>query len=259
MPRGAKGLRMNSGPLLFLGLFATMACSWTGFVLAPQMQLGGLTQTNTVPVGDAVPQTYPLAQPGEAHAGAEIYRANGCAACHTEMVRPRDLGSDLERNWGVRRSLAEDYLFEQPVMLGSQRIGPDLANFGRRSDTNGIYLRLYHPALITRGSVMPPYRFLFQTRKIGLFPSPDALVLPDQDAPPAGSEIVPRPQARALAAYLLSLRQDGYLFEAPPPPSPKTKAIPTNAIATNAIPTNALGTNALATNAVPAAVTAAAK
>jgi cytochrome c oxidase cbb3-type subunit 2 len=227
---------MNSGPLLFLGLFATMACSWTGFILAPQLQLGGLTQTNTVVVGDALAQTYPLPMPGEAHAGAEIYRANGCAACHTEMVRPPDLGSDLQRHWGARRSLAEDYLFEQPVMLGSQRIGPDLANFGRRSDTNGIYLRLYDPGLITRGSVMPPYRFLFETRKIVLFPSPEALVLPDQDAPPAGFEIVPRPPARALAAYLLNLRQDGYLFAAPPPPLPKTNAVPTNAIPTNAVP-----------------------
>jgi cytochrome c oxidase cbb3-type subunit 2 len=232
---------MNSGPLLFVGLLATMACSWTGFVLAPQLQLGDLTQTNTVPVGDAVPQIYPLAQAGTAHQGAEIYRANGCAACHTEMVRPLDLGSDLHRGWGARRSLAEDYLFEQPVMLGTQRVGPDLANFGRLADTNGIFLgriflRLYDPRLITPGSVMPPYRFLFETRKIGLFPSRDAIVLHDQDAPPPGYEIVPRPQARALAAYLVNLRQDGYLFEAPPPPQPKTNAVSTNEVPTNAAP-----------------------
>lgn len=213
-----------------------MACSWTGFVLGPQLQLGGLSETNTVVVGDALPQTYPLPQPGQAHAGAEVYRANGCAACHTEMVRPPDLGSDIQRNWGARRSLAQDYLFALPVMLGSQRIGPDLSNFGRRSDTNGIFRRLYDPALITPGTVMPPYRFLFETRKIGLFPSPEALVLPPQDAPAPGYEIVPRPQARALAAYLLSLHQDGYLFEAPPPPLPKTNAIATNAVPAAAKP-----------------------
>jgi cytochrome c oxidase cbb3-type subunit II len=231
---------MNSGPLIFLGLFATMACSWTGFVLAPQLQLGGLTQTDTVAVGDALSQTYPLPQPGEARAGAEVYRANNCAACHTQMVRPPDLGPDIQHNWGARRSLAEDYLFEQPVMLGSQRIGPDLANFGRLADTNGIYLRLYDPRLVTAGSIMPPCRFLFETRKIGLFPATDAIVLPDQDAPPPGYEVVPRPQARALAAYLLSLRQDGYLFDAPPPASmlskTKTNAVPTNAVPPAATP-----------------------
>ena len=225
---------MNSGPLLFLGLFATMACSWTGFFLAPQLQLGGLSQTNTVVVGDALSLTYPLAQPGEAHAGAEIYRANGCAACHTQMVRPDDLGSDLQRGWGRRRSLAEDYLFEQPVMLGSQRVGPDLANFGRLMNTNNnneIYKRLYDPRSLTPGTVMPPYRFLFETRKIGFFPSTNALVLPEQDAPPPGYEIVPRPAAKALAAYLLNLRQEGYLYEAPPPQLmwPKTNAVATNA------------------------------
>jgi len=233
--RGAKGARMNSGPMLFLGLFATMACSWTSFVLGPQLQLGGLSQTNTVVLGDAVSQTYPLAQPGQAAAGAEVYRANGCAACHTEMVRSKDLGSDLARGWGLRRSLAEDYLFERPVMLGSQRVGPDLANYGRFADVNGILLHLYAPQFVTAGSVMPPYRFLFEPRKIGLFPSRDAMVLPEQIAPPAGCEVVPRPQARALAAYLLSLRQDNYLFEAPPPMS-KTKTVSTNAAPTNAAP-----------------------
>jgi len=35
-------------------------------------------------------------------------------------------GPDIARGWGKRRSVAEDFLFDQPVMLGSQRIGPDL-------------------------------------------------------------------------------------------------------------------------------------
>jgi len=233
---------MNSGPMLFLGLFATMACSWTGFILAPQLQLGDLTQTNTVVVGDALSQTYPVAVPGVAHAGAEVYRANGCAACHTQLVRPNDLGSDLQRGWGRRRSLAEDYLFEQPVMLGSLRVGPDLANFGRLMDTNNnneIYKRFFDPRSITPGSVMPPYRYLFETRKIGLFPSTNAFVPPEKFAPPAGYEIVPRPEARALAAYLLSLHQDAYLYEAPPPQSlwpKKTNAVPTNAVPAAAKP-----------------------
>jgi cytochrome c oxidase cbb3-type subunit 2 len=225
---------MNSGPVLFLGLFATMACSWTGFILAPQLQLGDLTQRETVVVGDALSRTYPVAVPGQAHAGSEVYRVNGCASCHTEMVRPDDLASDIRRGWGQRRSLAEDYLFEQPVMLGSLRIGPDLANYGRRADTNsndGLYLHLYDPRMVTEHSIMPPFRYLFETHKIGLFPSTNAFVPPDRDAAPPGYEIIPRPEARALAAYLLSLHQDSYLYEAPPPRSlwPKTNAVKTNA------------------------------
>jgi cytochrome c oxidase cbb3-type subunit II len=226
----AKGSQMNNGPLLFLGLFAAMACSWLGFVMEPQVQIGNLPQTNTVVVGDAISQTYPLPPSGDAHQGAEVYRANGCAACHTQMVRPQALGPDISHGWGTRRSVAEDYLFDQPVLLGSQRIGPDLSNFGRRSDINGILIRLYNPRIPVPSSVMPSYRFLFETRQIEGAPSTNALVLPEQSAPPSGYEIVPRPEARALAAYLLSLRQDGYLYEAPPPPLPKTNSVPAAAV-----------------------------
>ncbi|HEY3915958.1 MAG TPA: cbb3-type cytochrome c oxidase subunit II [Verrucomicrobiae bacterium] len=218
MARQTKGGQMNSGPLLFLGLFAAMVVSWFGFIVGPQMQIGNLPQTNTVVVGDALPQTYPVAMSGEAHQGELVYRANDCAACHTQMVRPADLGPDIAQGWGARRSVGDDYLFAQPVMLGSQRIGPDLANYGSRSDLTGILLRLYDPRILVPGSIMPSYRFLFEMRKIGSAPSPEALTIPDKFAPEAGYEVIPTPRARSLAAYLLSLRQDGYLYEVPPAP-----------------------------------------
>ena len=62
---------------------------------------------------------------------------------------------------------------------------------------------------------MPPYRFLFEQRKIKDRPSPEALVLPGELAPPPGYEIIPRPEALALVAYLTSLRADAPLFTAP--------------------------------------------
>ncbi len=240
---------MNSGPALFLGLFLAMAISWLAFVLEPQMQIGNLQQTNTVAVG-ALPVDYPFNMPGDAHAGAEVYRANGCAACHTQQVRPNADGNDLARGWGKRRSVAEDYLYDQPVMLGSQRIGPDLANAGLRMDAGSILVRLYNPrALLGNGaSIMPPYPYLFERRKIGGIPSPDALQLPPDFAPPSGYEIVPRPQARALAAYVMNLRQDGYLFEVPPP------EVKTNAPAARSS-TNAAQTNAAPASAAPPAAT----
>ncbi len=235
---------MNSGPLLFLGLLVTMACSWLSFVMGPQLQIGDMRPTTNIVVG-ASGQIYPHAEPGVAHQGAEIYRANGCAACHTQQVRPRDLGSDIDRGWGERRSTGYDYLFDQPVLLGSQRVGPDLANAGRRMDIAAILLHLYEPRDITPGSIMPPFPFLFEKRKIQGAPSADALRLPTPTAPPPGYEIVPRPAALELAAYVASLHQDGYLFEAPPPlpppgqtNTPATAAAPTNSPATNAAPTN---------------------
>ena len=178
-------------------------------------------------------QTYPNAEPGLAHQGAEVYRANGCDACHTQQVRPRNLGSDISRGWGVRRSTGYDYLYDDPVLLGSQRVGPDLANAGRRMDAATVLLRLYEPRAITAHSVMPPFPFLFDKREIKGAPSPDALKLSAPYTPPPGYEIVPSAHARALAAYITSLHQDGYLFEAPPPPQPAGKTSAPGKVATN--------------------------
>jgi hypothetical protein len=84
---------------------------------------------------------------------------------------------------------------------------------------------------------MPPYRYLFEKRKIGGQPAPDALKLTGDLAPETGYEIVPKPAARTLVAYLLSLRAEAPLFEAPFTP-PARKSADTNAPAvTNAAPT----------------------
>jgi cytochrome c oxidase cbb3-type subunit 2 len=219
---------MNNGPFLFLGLFASMAVSWLTFVLGPQLQIGNLEPAQTVA---PLPVVYPNNAPGEARQGAEVYRAHGCVYCHTEQVRPNALGSDIAHGWGRRRSVARDYIFEQTVMLGTQRIGPDLANAGARMDATAVLLRLYDPRIFEAHTVMPPYRYLFEVRKIGRAPSADALVAPPKFAAPDGYEIVPRPAAHALAAYIANLRQEPYLFEAPPPPSANSAS--TNAVATD--------------------------
>ncbi|MGA2540192.1 MAG: cbb3-type cytochrome c oxidase subunit II [Verrucomicrobiota bacterium] len=220
---------MNNGPMLFLGLFAAMAISWVTFVLGPQAQMGNLQQARTVG-GVAAP--YPNNSPGLARQGAEVYRACGCVYCHTEQVRPKELGSDLAHGWGIRRSVAHDYIYDATVMLGTQRVGPDLANAGLRMDAMAVLVRLWDPRTINHldavHSIMPAYKYLFEVRKIGRTPSPEALGV----AAPQGYEIVPRPAAWALAAYVANLRQEPYLFEAPPPPgsiSTNTPAGGTNA------------------------------
>src|SRR5258707_10575580 len=73
---------MNYGPLVFLAAFFALASSWFGLVLIPQMQVGHLQQTNTIPAQE----TYPLARPGLARQGLEVYRANGCAYCHSQQI-----------------------------------------------------------------------------------------------------------------------------------------------------------------------------
>jgi len=91
-----------------------------------------------------------------------------------------------------------------------------LADVGARlGNADWQLLHLYTPQSVVKGSVMPPFRFLFETRKIAGAPSPDALHLPEELAPPAGFEVVPTDDAKNLAAYLLSLRADVPLYDAP--------------------------------------------
>jgi cytochrome c oxidase cbb3-type subunit 2 len=292
---------MNYGPIIFLAAFFALSTSWFGFVLTPQMQVGQMQQTNTV----GVAASYPVARPGLARKGLDVYRANGCAACHSQQIgqtatlcdvllteagtnhvalvqalsrlNPKlDIGTDakawlaglpkavvqgvskeaaetaikeasvggakaqlwiapqgpdIARGWGKRRTVAEDFLYDYPVMLGSQRVGPDLADVGaRRPDINWQLIHLYAPRFEVKNSTMPPFRFLFEKRKISGAPSPEAIPVP-QEFVPKGYEIVPKEEAIALAAYLTSLRAEAPIFPTPmsvpaPPPPPAATNVP---------------------------------
>src|SRR6185436_7983881 len=152
---------------------------------------------------------------------------NGGARAQAVLV---NLGPDIQRGWGRRVTVTQDYLADYPVQLGNSRIGPDLANYGARSPgLPAILEHLYAPQKTAPGSMMPPYRFLFTKRKLREGE-------PAQGAPSAGSgqgvepgyEIIPKPEAEALAAYLMSLRADVQLKEAPVPNPPTATPPGTN-------------------------------
>jgi cbb3-type cytochrome oxidase cytochrome c subunit len=267
---------MKNGFVIFLATFVLLVISWTAFVLKPQLQLGGAKQVAVLNSSDV----YPINRPGEANQGLQVYRANGCAACHTEQVQQTGVvcdvilsapgknpmavsnllstlklrglteqeaeaasgkitaaggkvethiiatGVDIARGWGLRHSVAEDFLYDDVVQLGSIRVGPDLAGVAARlPDANWQLLHLYSPQSVVKDSVMPPFRYLFVTQKIGDAPSPDALNLPPAFAPAVGYEVVPTDDAKKLVAYLLSLHADVPLYDAPfTPPQISTNA-----------------------------------
>src|SRR5215469_2122701 len=75
---------MKFGPLVFLAAFFALSVSWCGLVLTPQIQLGRAVQaTNAVAKNDL----YPQERPGAARQGLQVYRANGCAYCHSQQVQ----------------------------------------------------------------------------------------------------------------------------------------------------------------------------
>ncbi len=233
---------MNSAPFVFFGILLGLVGSWWAMIVAPDLQIGGASTVIMKQSG----QHYPPVRPGEALQGAEVYRAQGCNTCHSQVVRPEGFGYDIALGWGPRRTVAEDYLRDDPVMPGTVRVGPDLSNIGVRMGAGDSNVQpamvkyqlkhLYRPRLVVSNSVMPAYPYLFEKRRMEGPPSPLALKLEGDLAPEPGYEIVPRPAARALVAYLLSLNSSASLAEAPVPPPP------TNAVAQ-------------ATNAPPAATT----
>lgn len=142
--------------------------------------------------------------------GLEVYLSEGCVYCHTQQVRP--LPQDT-LHYG-RASVADDYarlaptdLWRQtPRVLGSERTGPDLSGVGTRQPSAvWQYLHLYQPRAVTAGSIMPSFPWLFVVKDTA--ESGDVLVpLPPAVAPKRGV-VVPGRKAKALVAYLLSLRQ----------------------------------------------------
>jgi cbb3-type cytochrome oxidase cytochrome c subunit len=113
---------------LFLGIFGTFAFSWVGLTFIPNYQIGHLDPQTDEEGADA----YPMPKSGMAERGCKIYVANGCVYCHSQQVRADYAASDIERKWGDRRSAPRDYIFDRPVLLGIARMGPDLANVGKR-------------------------------------------------------------------------------------------------------------------------------
>ncbi len=75
------------------------------------------------------------------------------------------------------------------------------------------HLHLYSPRIINLDSNMPPFRFLYQKRRISGQRSVDALNLSGDDAPPTGFEVIPTYDAKCLVAYLMSLDQSHTLKE----------------------------------------------
>lgn len=199
---------MNRAPLIFLGIFFVIAFSWTGIVLTNHLSYADLQPVFNEDEG----QSYPQALPGDALRGKEVYRDLGCIYCHTQQVRQPGFGNDIERGWGERGSVARDYVHEKRVYLGSMRTGPDLRNVGARFAGSGgrdwHIQHFYNPDLIAKGSIMPPFRFLFETREIIGEPSARAVQskLPAKDQPPAGHEIVLTQRGEDLIAYLLALK-----------------------------------------------------
>lgn len=204
---------MKNIVLLFLGILFTIAFSFTGIVWMSNYQYGKLKPVAIAEGEDK----FPREPSGIAQQGKKIYEEYGCLYCHSQQVRRKGFGADFARGWGDRQTVARDYIYQKRVVLGTMRTGPDLTNVGERlTDVTWHYLHLYDPQLTVRGSLMPPFRYLFREQKIMGEKSPNALKFPHDYpyAPKEGYEVVPTQRAEKLVEYLLSLKLNYELPEA---------------------------------------------
>lgn len=151
--------------------------------------------------------------------GRHVYIEQGCLYCHSQQPRSADQAPDDERGWG-RASVASDYAYDHPHLMGTMRTGPDLFNVGARLPSRDWQLtHLYQPRAISKWSIMPAYPYLFE-KKAQAAPGDVVVKLPPGYAPKDGV-IVATPDAIDLVAYLQGLnrtmpieahavRDDGY-------------------------------------------------
>lgn len=172
--------------------------------------IGGLTQIVPLFFQDVTTQPVEGMKPRPALEleGRDVYIANGCVGCHSQMIRP--FRAETER-YG-HYSVAGESVWDHPFLWGSKRTGPDLARVGGRYSDDWHRAHLNNPRDLVPESIMPAYPFLANTRIDGTLTGKKMAVLrslgvPYTDADIAGaSEAVKgKTEMDALVAYLQGL------------------------------------------------------
>ncbi len=134
--------------------------------------------------------------------GRDIYVAEGCYNCHSQMIRP--MVAETKR-YG-EYSKPGEFVYDHPFQWGSRRIGPDLAREGGKQSDSWHVLHFEEPNVWSPGSIMPPYPFLMDKKadfkSIPARVNAIKLLHPGDenfDGYPTGDEAVAHAEAQALA------------------------------------------------------------
>ena len=129
-----------------------------GILIFIVVSFAGLAEIVPLLVGTQVNQPIEGVQPLEALAleGRDVYIANGCSVCHTQMIRP--LRAEVER-YG-HYSVAGESVYDHPFLFGSKRTGPDLARVGARYSDEWHRIHLNNPRDVVPESNMPAFPWL---------------------------------------------------------------------------------------------------
>ena len=140
--------------------------------------------------------------------GRDIYIREGCAGCHSQMIRP--LRAEVER-YG-HYSVAGESVYDYPFLWGSKRTGPDLARVGGRYSDDWHRAHLINPRDLVPQSIMPAYPFLAENTLDGKLTARKMTTLrflgvpyTDEDIANAKDAVKGRTELDALVAYLQGL------------------------------------------------------
>lgn len=88
--------------------------------------------------------------------GRDIYIAEGCYNCHSQMIRP--FRHETLRYGEYSR--AEEFRYDHPFQWGSKRTGPDVHRVGGKYPNLWHYQHMMDPRSTSQGSNMPIFSFL---------------------------------------------------------------------------------------------------
>ncbi|MFC3415519.1 cytochrome-c oxidase, cbb3-type subunit I [Algoriphagus hitonicola] len=161
--------------------------------------------------------------------GRDLYIANGCVGCHSQMIRPFRFETERYGEY----SKAGEFVYDRPFLWGSKRTGPDLHRIGGKYPDSWHYFHMEDPRSMSPGSLMPPYPWMTTNlmdysdlpakirtlQKLGV-PYPEgydqqAMQELDEQAnqiaenlKESGVEVLPHTEIVALIAYLQRLGTD---------------------------------------------------
>jgi len=113
-----------------------------------------LVESNVPKIAAVKPYT-----PLELH-GRDVYIADGCNNCHTQMIRP--FRHETERYGEYSKS--GEFVYDHPHLWGSKRTGPDLHRVGGKYPDSWHYNHMIDPERMSPGSIMPVYAWMATTQ-----------------------------------------------------------------------------------------------
>ena len=182
------------------------------------VSFGGMVQilpllferTTTKPIPELQPLTAVQLE------GRDLYIREGCAVCHTQMVRALQFETQRYGHYSV----AGEDAYEHPFLWGSKRTGPDLARVGGRYSDDWHRAHLANPRSVVPVSNMPAYPWLFENTLDGEDTAAKMTVLrtlgvpyTDEDIAGAQEAVAGTVEAEALIAYLQNLGLDMRNYE----------------------------------------------